>query len=193
MSYVSVGHDERARCGEIGEGEEKGGRRTDVAVPVLIRARARVPLAVTIAQARVHSPRAGVAEQVSEEGGRVPAAREEEQEAAADVDVRRRGRPRGQQDRRVHHVRELQGMHMVWFDVVSRKGGTKGARTGTYDGPAGALERDDEGGGAPRLVALVAEPEIGVVLWDEEARDQYPADVEERSSRTYSPLSGGSN
>lgn len=39
-------------------------------------------------------------------------------------------------------------------------------RTRTYHGPAGTLERDDEGRGAAGLVALIAEPEIGVVLWD---------------------------
>ena len=54
-------------------------------------------------------------------------------------------------------------------------------RTGTYDSPTSALERDDEGRGAARLVALVTKPEIGVVLRDEEARDQYPPHVEERS------------
>ena len=44
-----------------------------------------------------------------EERGRVPAAGEEEQEPAADVDVRRRRRPRRDQDRRIDHVRDLDG------------------------------------------------------------------------------------
>ena len=197
MLYVSVGRDERTRRGEIGEGEGKGGRRTDVAVPVLILTRVPVPVTVAVTLARVHGARARVPKKVREERGRVPAAREEEQEPAADVDVRRRGGPRGQQDRCVYHVRQLRGeregsaVSESSMMGVGGGGGGEGKRMRmrerTYDSPAGALERDDEGGGAARLVALVPKPEIGVVLGDQEARDQDPADVEERSSRTCSP------
>ena len=47
----------------------------------------------------------------------------------------------------------------------------------TYDGPSGTLERDDEGRGPAGLVAFITEAEVGVILGDEEARDQYPANV----------------
>ena len=44
-----------------------------------------------------------------EPSGCVVAAGEEEEEPAADVDVRRRRRPRRDQDRRIDHVRDLEG------------------------------------------------------------------------------------
>ena len=51
-------------------------------------------------------------------------------------------------------------------------------RMGTYHCPPGARERDDEGGGAAGLVATVAETESVVVCGDEEAGDEYPANIE---------------
>ena len=82
-----------------------GGGRTDVAIAV--RVRVCVRLRVAVALRRVHSARAGVPEQVREERRGVPAAREEEQESAADVDVRRGRGPRRQQDRCIDHAWEL--------------------------------------------------------------------------------------
>ena len=85
-------------------------RRTDLALTLGVRVGfgAGIPIrAAAVAQGRVDGARAGVPEQVREERRGVPAAGQEEQEAAADIDVRRGGRPRGQQDRRVDHVREL--------------------------------------------------------------------------------------
>lgn len=84
---------------------------------------------VAVALSRTGLPRARIPEQVREEVGRVSAPGEEEQKAAADVDVRRRRGPRRQQDRCVHHVRHLR-VGVTASNAVSNHGPTRDTRRG---------------------------------------------------------------